>query len=124
MKYLKHETVLPAEQSEPGNFNAGEHIYVEIEPGQAQTVSCRLPNGCYVTFAFLPGQDNEMECVDIHSDVGPEVARPRGNGDDPGRLQHLIGFGFGGDSFDTRTAKNPCTLSTLLLHSRHYTGKA
>lgn len=103
-----------------GNFNAGEHLRVEIEPGKHQTISCKLPNGKFVTFAFCPANSpTEMECVDIHTTVA--MPFPGAKPDELKFPQHLLGFSYHQpDTFDTRKADRPTTLATLLLHTRHY----
>jgi hypothetical protein len=125
MKALRTYNVETCESDalQNGDFNAGEHLHVEIEPGKNQTISCLLPNGKFVTFAFLPSRkgENEMECVDIHTTVGKPFLR------DPEREegalaypQQLIGFCYGSDMFDTRRFSKHTTLATLLLHKNHY----
>lgn len=64
----------------PEHFNGGEHLFVEIAANEYQTISCKLPNGKFVTFAFIPAGNstqpsNEIECVDLHSNVGTELPR-------------------------------------------------
>ena len=69
MKFIKTEIV-----GEPklaaGHFNRCEHTFLECEAGQYQTISVKLPNQKVVAFAFIPGDGDEMECVDIHATVG------------------------------------------------------
>lgn len=118
MKVLRHEHVEKADL-QAGQFNNCEHLFIELAPGQCQTVSCQLPNGKHVTFGFVPGEGNEFECVDLHATVGRHWT------DDTtfGRhhyQQHLIGFAKQGDTFDTRKGKKPTSLATLLLSSKHY----
>lgn len=101
------------------HFNGGEHLFVDIAAGTHQTISCLLPNGKFVTFAFVPGDGNEIECVDIHSTVGqPYKYKP--TDDDTHYTQHAIGFSRNGDTFDTRKAGKPTGLITLLLNSSHH----
>jgi hypothetical protein len=114
-----------------GHFNACEHLFVDIEPGRNQTISCRLPNGKYVTFCFCRGSDQEpkeMGFVDIHSTVGPHFLSEEALGRDQWQM-HLVGFcPAAPDSFDTRRAKmvipdpkkSPTTLATLLLNKEYY----
>lgn len=102
-----------------GEFNNCEHLFVQLEAGKYQTVSCRLPNGKFVTFAFVPGQGEEMECVDVHSTAGqPFKYKPTDK--DTHYTQHAIGFSREGDTFDTRKA-NRTGLITVLLNSSHHT---
>lgn len=119
--------VAPNERG-PELFNGGQHIFIDIEPNKNQTLSCRLPNGKVVTFAFVPAgnsikSSNEIECVDIHSNVGPELPRPDKTGNF--NRHHLIGFTVGGTAFDTRRVesanpKHVTSMATLLLRTGHY----
>lgn len=105
---------------ERGEFNNCEHLFLEIAPDDKfSTISCKLPNGKFVTFSFVPGnpKGKEMECVDIHSTVGQPWK------DKDGRThynQHLVGFVDGTDSFDTRELKTKTGLATLLLNKSHH----
>jgi hypothetical protein len=104
-----------------GEFNNGEHLFVQLERGKNQTVSCRLPNGAFVTFAFVPGDGEEFECVDIHSTVGKRFYyKPTDEKSDVHYRQHAIGFSRNGDTFDTRKANKPTGLLTLLLNKTHH----
>jgi hypothetical protein len=102
-----------------GEFNNCEHVCMQVEPGKYQTISCRLPNGKFVTFGFVPGVGDEMECVDIHSTVGKHWTDKNTVGE-LHFVQHLIGFAPGCDTFDTRLMKKPTSLATLLLNKLHY----
>ena len=127
MKILKHEPksdkTLTGKVAD-GYFNGGEHLFVSIEPEAYQTISCRLPNGRYVTFAFVPGKrgTDEIGCVDIHTTVGKPFLRERPADDyDVAYPQQLVGFRRGPDTFDTRELPHVTTLTTLLLGDQHYT---
>ena len=107
-----------------GHFNRCEHVFLELEAGKNQTVSVKLPDGRFVTFAFISGSaPNSFECCDIHSTVGKMW-------DDDKTLgvhcweQHLVGFSKGRDTFDTRKIvkdKGVSTaLATLLLAKDHH----
>ena len=107
-----------------GHFNRGEHLFVAIEPGRYQTISCGLPNGRHVTFAFVPGssEGTEMECVDIHATVGKHFSSDHTVGKEMW-THHLVGFSAdGGDAFDTRRLNHArrTSLATLLLSLHHY----
>lgn len=126
MKNITSDSVTPggSRASNPANFNGGEHLRVEIEEGANQTISCKLPNGKFVTFAFCPSSTpGEMECVDIHTNSGPAVPRAKGDGGPVGFLQHLVGFTYGSNTFATKQLPKPTTLATLLLSARHYDQK-
>ena len=107
---------------EQGEFNNCEHLFVEMAQGEHQTISCKLPNGVFVTFAFVPNSDGSFECVDLHTTVqkttlmkfGVKVEQPTAY------VQQLIGFNRGSNSFDTRRMKSKTLLATLLLHKSHY----
>lgn len=118
MKILRQEMIHEAD-IRAGEFNNCEHLFIQVEPGQCQTVSCRLPNGKHVTFAFVPGTGAEFECVDIHSTVGRHWVDSFTLGLHHYQ-QHLIGFSKPGDTFDTRKIKRPTSLATLLLSSKHH----
>jgi hypothetical protein len=105
-----------------GDFNRCEHLRLEVEAGKWQTISCKLPNGKFVTFAFVPGKGNEIECVDLHTTVGTPMPRPD-NDERTFFPQQLIGFALGTDTFDTRKGKKTTSLATLLLGSQHYQPK-
>ena len=102
-----------------GEFNNCEHTFMQVEAGKYQTVSCRLPNGKFVTFAFCPGQGDEMECVDIHSTCGEPFKYKSGDSDIHYK-QQAIGFSRNGDTFDTRKANKPTGLMTVLLNKSHH----
>lgn len=117
MKVIKQEMVTNG-RIEDGHFNDCEHLFVDIEAGRNQTISCRLPNGKFVTFAFISSK-KEFDCVDIHSTVGPKWNNDNTLGKQHWQ-QHLIGFSDkGGNSFYTPQLKEKTTLATLLL-SEHY----
>lgn len=123
MKLIKQETIKKSVLA-LGQFNGGEHTYLECEEGKHQTLSVKLPNGKFVTFAFIPSGDaGEIECVDIHSTVGQPFKYKSNDADtDVHYQQNGIGFGRNFDSFDTRKsvkAGKPTGLMTLLLHSNH-----
>jgi hypothetical protein len=123
-KILEQKHVTEADIKK-GEFNNGEHVFIELEPGQWQTVSCRLPNGKYVTFAFCPGSNDnptELECVDIHATVGRHWTDEHTAGRDHWQ-QHLVGFSKGGTTFDTRKIKQTTSLATLLLHKNYHAAK-
>jgi hypothetical protein len=101
-----------------GEFNNCEHLFLQIEPGKWQTISCRLPNGKFVTFAFVPTATEEIECVDIHTTAGVRFKNRNG---DFSHQQNVIGFRCGSNSFDTRRIEPHTSLITLLLHSNHNT---
>lgn len=105
-----------------GEFNGGDHLFLELTPKENQTISVKLPSGKHVTFAFVPDNDdpNGFECVDIHSNVGQHWRDEQTLGRD--HYKHLaIGFHKGGNTFDTRRGKLPTGLITLLLADRHHT---
>lgn len=126
MKVTNQRYVDPADKS-PAHFNGGEHLFVDIDPNKFQTISCKLPNGKFVTFAFVPSgteqhPSDEIECVDIHCNC----AEPEPRCDKAGTYhqQHVVGFCIGSTSFDTRNRKQvdrETSLATLLLSSKHYT---
>jgi hypothetical protein len=118
MKIVRQEHIEKAD-IRAGQFNNCEHLFIELAPGQCQTVSCHLPNGKHVTFAFVPGTGNEFECVDIHSTVGKHWIDNLTFGLHHYQ-QHLVGFSRQGDTFDTRRIKRPTSLATLLLSSHHH----
>jgi hypothetical protein len=101
-----------------GLFNGGEHTFLELEHGKHQTVSVKLPNGKFITLAFVPSNDpNEVECADIHTTCGAVYKNSNG---EISYQQSLIGFGdHGCDTFATRVLKVPTGLATILLHSNH-----
>lgn len=104
-----------------GEFNNCEHLFVQMEKGKYQTISCRLPNGKFVTFAFVPGEGEEFECVDIHSTVGKRFQyKPADDKKDIHFVQHAIGFSRNGNTFDTRNEVKPTGLITLLLNKTHH----
>lgn len=103
-----------------GHFNRCEHLFVELAPGEYQTVSVRLPNGKHVTFAFVPGSSpDDFECVDIHSTVGKHWKDSTTVGEDHYE-QKLVGFAKDGDTFDTRKLPRKTGLATLLLGAQHH----
>lgn len=103
-----------------GHFNRCEHLFVELTPGEYQTISVKLPNGKHVTFGFVPGRSPEdFECVDIHSTVGRHWKDRSTVGEDHYE-QKLIGFAKEGDTFDTRELARKTGLATLLLGTRHH----
>lgn len=103
-----------------GDFNRCEHLFVELAPGEYQTISVKLPNGKHVTFSFVPGgTPGDFECVDIHSTVGRHWKDRSTVGEDHYE-QKLIGFAKEGDTFDTRKLARKTALATLLLGSQHY----
>jgi hypothetical protein len=115
MKNINQGTVHQADLRE-GHFNNCEHTFMELEAGKDQTISVKLPNGKFVTFAFIHGQGTDTECVDIHSTVGKEFKyKPTDEDSDIHFVQHAIGFSRRGDTFDTRDAGKPTGLITLLL---------
>lgn len=104
-----------------GEFNNCEHLFVQLEPGEMTTISCRLPNGKFVTFCFMPTKGEEFECVDIHSTVGKRFQyKPTDAKIDVHYQQHAIGFSRRGDTFDTREVPRPTGLITLLLNKTHH----
>ena len=103
-----------------GHFNRCEHLFLELAPGQYQTVSVRLPNGKHVTFAFVPGaKPEDFECVDIHATVGAHWKDKSTVGGDHYE-QKLVGFTKGSNTFDTRKLKQRTGLATLLLGAQHH----
>lgn len=103
-----------------GHFNRCEHLFLELAPGQYQTISVRLPNGKHVTFAFVPGSTpDDFECVDIHATVGTHWKDKSTVGEDHYE-QKLVGFAKGVDTFDTRKLKTRTGLATLLLGAQHH----
>ncbi len=103
-----------------GHFNRCEHLFVELTPGEYQTISVKLPNGKHVTFGFVPGRTPEdFECVDIHSTVGRHWKDGSTVGEDHYE-QKLIGFAKEGDTFDTRKLARKTGLATLLLGAHHH----
>ena len=121
MKIIAQKNVWRAKLTE-GEFNRGEHLFVEIQPCSPQTISCKLPNGEFVTFAFVPATEgNEFECVDIHSTVGKKFKyKPEDADDDIHFVQQAIGFSRYGNTVDTRKAGKPTGLLTLLLNKTHH----
>jgi hypothetical protein len=120
MKLIKVENLQGGGSLADGTFNGGEHTFLELEPHKHQTVSVKLPNGEYVTFAFVPGSnDLETECVDIHSTVGQKF-KYKATDDDVHFVQQAIGFSRWGDTFDTRNCDKPTGLLTLLLNKTHH----
>lgn len=106
-----------------GHFNRCEHLFVELTPGEYQTISVKLPNGKHVTFGFVPGRTPEdFECVDIHSTVGKHWRDSTTVGEDHYE-QKLIGFAKEGETFDTRKLTRKTGLATLLLGARHHSGQ-
>lgn len=104
-----------------GHFNGGEHLFVDIDGSTNQTISCLLPGGKFVTFAFIPNGDGTIECVDIHTTAG-QPFKYKATDEDTHYQQQAIGFCRGSDSFDTRDIleKGVHTgLITVLLHSNH-----
>ncbi len=119
MKVRAHTTIKGCDSKiEQGHFNGGEHLFLEIDGQTHQTVSCILPNGKFVTFAFVPGQEGQVECVDIHTTAG-EQFKYKPSDSDTHYSQKLIGFSRAGDTFDSRKSGKPTGLATLLLHPRH-----
>ena len=121
MRILKQKYVAKADLTH-GEFNNCEHLFIELEAGKWQTVSCRLPNGKYVTFAFGPEFNDtsaELKWVDIHSTVGrhwtDEHTFPRDHWQ-----QHLAGLSQDGTVFDTSKMKEVINLTTLLLHKKYH----
>ncbi len=109
-----------APDANAGHFNRCEHLFVELTPGEYQTISVRLPNGKHVTFGFVPGRTpDDFECVDIHSTVGKHWTDSATVGKDHYE-QKLIGFAKEGDTFDTRKLDRKTGLATLLLGAHHH----
>lgn len=103
-----------------GRCNRCEHLFVELMPGEYQTISVKLPNGKHVTFGFVPGRTpGDFECVDIHATVGKHWRDTTTAGKDHYE-QKLIGFAKEGDTFDTRKLARKTALATLLLGARHH----
>lgn len=120
MKIRAHTTISGKDSKlENGHFNGGEHLFIDIDGMTNQTISCILPNGKFVTFAFIPHGDGQVESVDIHSTAGKPF-RYKSSDEDVHYEQHLIGFARNGDTFDTRKTGRPTGLSTLLLHPSHH----
>jgi hypothetical protein len=127
MKITKHETLeqvqaKPRNERQPANgyFNGCETLHVELEPDKMQTIACRLPDGKFVTFAFVPSPSspNGFECVDIHATIQPNGM----NGETPIYKHHALGFNPGSTTFDTRKIEGKdISLLALLLAPRHYT---
>lgn len=118
MKIIDHKFVKNG-AVEDGHFNGGDHVFIEVEAGAHQTVSCKLPNGKFVTFAFMPGTGAEFECVDIHSTVGKHWTDEQTLGRNHWQ-QQAVGFSKGNNTFDTRKVQTPTSLITLLLASGHH----
>lgn len=118
MRYL-HTQLIGQPDLHAGHFNRCEHTFLQCEPGRWQTLSVALPNGKVVTFSFVPGNGNEMECVDIHATVGKPFKYQPANAE-VHYVQHAIGFSGNGDTFDTRQIKRPTSLITLLLAHHHH----
>lgn len=125
MKILR-QTKIEKANIPNGEFNNCEHLFVEIEPGECQTISCKLPNGKFVTFGFVPSsQPNEFECVDLHHTISPEPhwQEMRAEQCEKQYPIHVVGFGYGGSVFDSRNPKHggkPPLLATILLRSDYY----
>jgi len=124
MKIISQSHVAKADLT-AGQFNNCEHTYLELDPGQYQTISVKLPSGQFVTLAFVPKyvgaeKSAEFECMDIHTTAGKQYTK---SGDRPAYRQALIGFGDGRDTFDTRALEKkhgrPTGLATLLLSAEH-----
>lgn len=104
-----------------GEFNNCEHTFLVCEKGKMQTISVLLPNDEVVTFCFVPGKGDEIECVDIHSTVGQKFKyEDKDEKTDVHFVQHAIGFSRKGDTFDTRNIAKPTALITLLLGSEYH----
>lgn len=122
MKIRGHQTINGKDAKlASGHFNGGEHLFVEVDGITNQTISCILPGGGFVTFAFLPHGDGKVESVDIHSTVGKQFKyKPTDDKGDVHYVQHAIGFSRNGDTFDTRKVNKPTGLMTVLLHPSHH----
>jgi hypothetical protein len=121
MKLIEVRNIQGGGDISDGTFNGGEHTFMELEAGKNQTISVKLPNGEYVTFAFVPSQGLEIECVDIHSTVGQKFKyKASDSNDDIHFVQHAIGFSRWGDTVDTRKSDKPTGLLTLLLNKSHH----
>ncbi len=118
MKVVRQEKIEAADIP-VGQFNNCEHLFIVLAPGQYQTVSCQLPNGKHVTFAFVPSDGDEFECVDIHATVGKQWTDEQTLGKHHYE-QKLIGFSKHGNTFDSRKGKHPTSLTTLLLKSPYH----
>lgn len=120
MKILEQRPVTKANIN-AGEFNNCQHLFLELTPNAYQTISCRLPSGKHVTFAFVPSKEdpNGFECVDIHSTVGKHWTDTTTLGRNHYQ-QHAIGFGKLSDPFDTRKMKQAPSLITLLLAASHH----
>ena len=55
-----------AQNEEYLTFNNGPHLCIEIE--ESSTISCKLPNGRKVSFAFVI-DETDFACVDIADDT-------------------------------------------------------
>lgn len=103
-----------------GHFNRCEHLFVELAPGEYQTISVKLPNGKHVTFGFVPGTvPDDFEGVDIHSTVGAHWKDPSTVGEDHYE-QKLVGFAKGGNvsipaNCRARPAWQPCCSARSIM---------
>lgn len=118
MRVIRQEHIKKAD-IRIGQFNNCEHLFIELSSGQCQTISCKLPNGRHVTFAFVPSTGDEFECVDIHATVGKHWIDSFTLGEHHYQ-QHLVGFRKGGNTFDTRKLTHTTSLATLLLNSTYH----
>lgn len=117
MKFIETKDIKYS-KIENGEFNACEHTFLECEPEKYQTISVKLPNGKFVSFAFIPASENEMECVDIHTTAGNEITDKNG---DRKYIHHAIGFApQGRNSFDTRRLNDGTLFLTVLLNKDHF----
>ena len=125
MKIIRQENQPSQDERDiaAGYFNGGEHLFVQIEPGAYQTISARLPNGKFVTFAFVArnSTSEDILCVDLHTTVGKPYPRKDGNKGDLYPI-HLVGFCTGTNSFDTRKIDRRTNLATVLLSDEYYKG--
>ena len=101
-------------------FNSYPHLDVEIPPG-GFTISTRTPDGKRVTFCWLPTTEepNSMHhCIDIkYCDAAAPKAH---NGDVELPVMHMIAFGPGNTTCDTRRSDKPTTLATILIGDQYY----
>lgn len=101
------------EQAGFARFNDGQHVCVEVPNGKS-TISCKLPDGQQITFAFVPyTADGCPQCVDVQVH-GKDATVQNGSASLP--VQDVIAFGVGHDTFRSEDGKRPTTLVTHLLH--------
>jgi hypothetical protein len=99
------------------SFNGGPHLCVEVD--QFATISVNLSNGQSLTFAFIPTNEGDFECCDIHVHGVTTLENTDGR-----KLpaHHVMSFRGGCGTVDSRMEgkKTPVTLTAILLNRAHY----